>query len=101
MIRSMDDQRVGAVLRALRQRRGWRQVDLARRAHVSASCVGRLERGRLGATSLATIRRVADALDARLDSVVRWHGADLGRLLDVRHAAIHEAMARLLGSQDA
>jgi hypothetical protein len=49
---------------------------------------------------LGTIRRVAAALDARFDTVVRWQGGDLGRLLNGRHAAMHEAMARLFASLD-
>jgi hypothetical protein len=36
---------------------------------------------------------VVGALDGRLDTVVRWHGGDLGRMLNSRHAAMHEAMA--------
>lgn len=55
--------------------------------------VGRIERGDAGSVSLGTLRRVVDALDGRLDTVVRWHGGDLGRLLNARHAAMHEAMA--------
>ena len=43
---------------------------------------------------------MAGALDARIDSIVRWRGADLGRLLDARHAGMHESMAGLLGSLD-
>ena len=34
------------------------------------------------------------ALDVRLDVTLRWHGGDLGRLLNARHAAMHEAVAR-------
>ncbi len=96
----MDDQRIGAVIRALRQRRRWRQVDLASRAGVSDSLVGRIERGQLGSIPISKVRRVAGALDARIDAIVRWQGADLGRLLDARHAGMHESMAGLLGSLD-
>lgn len=96
----MDDQRVGAVVRALRHRRRWRQVDLAQRAGVSPSLIGRVERGRLGTIPLGKLRRVAGALDARFDTILRWQGADLDRLLDSRHAAMHDAMAGLLGSLD-
>jgi hypothetical protein len=42
---------------------------------------------------------VAGALDADLDLVVRWRGGDLGRLLNGRHAAMHEAMARRFAEQ--
>ncbi len=96
----MDDRRVGQVIRLLRQRKQWRQADVAQRAKVSPTLIARIERGALGSIPLAKIRRVADTLGAQLDTLVRWHGADLGRLLDARHAAMHEVMAGLLGSLD-
>jgi len=36
---------------------------------------------------------IAVALDASLDLSIRWHGGDLGRLVNARHAALHEALA--------
>jgi hypothetical protein len=62
---------------------------------VSRTIVGRIEHGRLDSIPLGTIRRVAVALDARLDAALRWQGGDLGRLINARHAAMHEAMAAL------
>ncbi len=62
--------------------------------------VARIERGAWDSIPLGKIRRVAESLGARLDNIVRWQGADLGRLLDARHAAMHEAMARFLGGLD-
>ena len=62
--------------------------------------VARIERGAFASIPLGKVRHVAEALGARLDTIVRWQGADLGRLLDARHAAMHEAMARLLGGLD-
>jgi transcriptional regulator with XRE-family HTH domain len=91
----MDDQKVGTALRAIRVRKRWRQGDLARRADVSRTMIVRIEQGRLASVPLGTIRSVAAALDARFDTVVRWHGGDLGRLINARHAAMHEAMARM------
>ena len=96
----MDDQRIGHIFRALRQRKGWRQQDVADRAGMSDTLVGRIERGAFAAIPLGKIRRVAEALGARFDTILRWQGADLGRLLDSRHAAMHESMARLLGGLD-
>jgi transcriptional regulator with XRE-family HTH domain len=91
----VDDQRVGSALRAIRLRKRWRQKDLAARAKVSPTMIVRIEHGRLAGVPLGTIRRVAEALDARLDTIVRWQGGDLGRLINARHAAMHEAMARM------
>ncbi|MBA2756700.1 MAG: helix-turn-helix transcriptional regulator [Chloroflexi bacterium] len=93
----MDDQGIGWSLRLIRTRKGWRQEDLAMRAGVSRWVVLRIEQGRLGGVPLGKIRAVAGALDARLDSVVRWQGGDLGRLVSARHARMHELMARFFG----
>ena len=62
--------------------------------------VARIERGAFASIPLGKVRHVAEALGARFDTLVRWQGADLGRLLDARHAAMHETMARLLGGLD-
>jgi transcriptional regulator with XRE-family HTH domain len=96
----MDDQRIGSVFRALRQRKGWRQRDLSDRAAVSATMIARIEHGAFASIPLGKIRRVAVTLGARFDTLVRWQGADLGRLLDARHAVMHEAMAGLLAGLD-
>lgn len=90
----MDDQRVGNALRSIRVRRRWRQADLAARVGLSRATIIRIERGRLESVPLGTIRQVAAALDARFDTVVRWQGGDLGRLISARHAAMHEVVAR-------
>jgi HTH-type transcriptional regulator / antitoxin HipB len=93
---AVDDQRVGSTIRAVRIRRGWRQIDVARAAGVSASLVSRLERGRLGNVPLDTIRRVMAAIDVRLDLLPRWRGGELDRLLNAKHSALHEDVARWL-----
>lgn len=96
----MDDQRIGAALRAIRTRKGWRQVDLARRARVSPPVIGRIERGGAATVPLGKLRRVASTLGARLEVFVRWDGADLPRLLDARHAAMQEAVAGLFAATE-
>jgi transcriptional regulator with XRE-family HTH domain len=96
----MDDQRIGSVLRAIRVRKGWRQSDLAARARVSATLVARVEGGDIASIPMGKVRRVTETLGARFDALIRWQGADLGRLLDARHAGMHEAMAGLLSSLD-
>ncbi len=92
----MDDQRFGTVVRLVRQRRGWRQVDLAARSRVSQAAISRLERGHIGPQSIDSIRAVAAALDIRVDLVPRWRAGDLDRLLNARHSALHESVARRL-----
>ena len=44
----MDDQRLGTAIRTVRERRHWRQVDLAARCGISQPAISRLERGHPG-----------------------------------------------------
>lgn len=90
----MDDLRFGSAIRAVRIKRGWTQQDLARRSRVSRSTISRLERGHPGTFALDTIRRVAGALDVRVDLVPRWRAGDLDRLLNARHSQLHEVVVR-------
>ena len=90
----MDDLRFGSAIRLVRQRRGLRQVDVARLAGVSQSVVSRLERGHLGRQSIDTIRAVAAVLEIRVDLAARWRAGDLDRLMNRRHSALHEQVAR-------
>lgn len=84
--RSVDDQRVGRVLRALRRRRGWRQVELAKAAGCSQRSVSRAELGH--PPSVSVLRRLLAALDAQLVVDVRWRAGALDRLLDEDHSAL-------------
>jgi transcriptional regulator with XRE-family HTH domain len=84
----MDDQRLGAAIRAVRIRRGLRQQDLADASGVS--------RGHFETLSLAAIRRVVAAVDVRVDLVGRWRGGDLDRLLNRRHSVLAESFANAL-----
>src|SRR4051794_40792991 len=92
----MNDVRVGRVVRSLRLRHGWRQLDLASRAGVSQQEVSFLERGHVAGASLRTVRSVLAALDASAEIEVRWRGGALDRLLDERHAQlVGETVRRL------
>lgn len=93
----MDDRRLGTALRMIRLSRGLTQDEVGIAAGTSRFVVGRVEAGRPGRLGLHRLRAVAGALGVQLDLVVRWNGGDLGRLLNARHAAFHEAMARRLG----
>ena len=90
----MDDLRLGAVIRHVRQARGWRQADLAARANASTSAISRIERGILGPQSVDAVRAIAAALEIRVDLVPRWRGGDLDRLLNAGHSKLHESVAR-------
>ncbi len=94
----MDAVGLGAAIRALRIRRGWRQVDLARRAHTSQAQISRVERGQLTRLTVGLLESIALALDADLRWSLRWRGGDLGRLLDERHAALQNQVAARLAA---
>jgi transcriptional regulator with XRE-family HTH domain len=91
----MDDSQFGTVFRAVRQRLGWRQIDVAIRSGVSQSVVSRIERGHVGPQSIDSVRAVAHALEIRVSLVAQWRGGDLDRLINRRHSALHESVARM------
>lgn len=92
----MDDLRLGAAIRAVRQRRHLRQQDVAGAAGVSHATISLVERGHCGSLSLTTIRRIAAVLDVRLDLLGRWRGGELDRLLNRRHSLLAESFAALV-----
>jgi transcriptional regulator with XRE-family HTH domain len=87
---------LGKSFRALRIRRGLRQTDLARLAHVSRGMISKIERGEIAAVPLRVLRAVAGALGASVDLKLRWHGEGLDRLLDEAHARLVDATVVLL-----
>jgi transcriptional regulator with XRE-family HTH domain len=89
----MDSVAFGRSVRALRHRRGWRQMDLAETAGVSQSVIARLERGGGQTIPPSKLDRVAQALGARLHVRLDWNGEALDRLLDGEHAALVERAA--------
>jgi len=94
----MDDLAVGRLLRLVRVRRGWRQADVAQAAGVSRQTVSRLELGQLDEVALGMLRRVFAAVDVRVTIAPRGVGADLPRLADAHHSAMHEDAARLFAT---
>jgi DNA-binding Xre family transcriptional regulator len=98
MIGCMDAIRLGTICRALRIKKRWRQIDLAHKAAVSEACVSRLERAKASQIHIGELVRVVDALGGQMDITVRWQGGDLDRLLNARHSALHESVARWFSS---
>lgn len=93
----MDDVRIGATLRAIRVRQRLTQDELGIAAGVSRAMVGRVEHGMFGSIGMDSVRRIAAALGASIDVSVRWQAGDLGRLVNARHAAVHDVVARRFG----
>ena len=92
----MDVVRFGRGIRALRRRRGWRQLDLGGRSGVSRNAVSRIELGQGDRVTIRTLDAIAAALGARIDVRLSWNGEALDRLLDAAHADLVERIARLL-----
>ena len=90
--------RLGSAFRAVRLRRRWRQVDVAARAGVARSMVSDIERGHIDSMPLRTLRAVGSALDIRIDTIARWRGGELPRLLGARHSAMGESVAAFFGT---
>lgn len=80
--------RVGRQVRALRQRRGWRQEDLAAQLGCSRELVSRIERDLIDNVPAGKVQACVEALGGYLRMDVHWQGERLPRLLDARHAAL-------------
>ena len=92
----MDPVRLGSAFRAARLHLGLPQRDLAERAGLHRTTIGRIEHGRLEGVTLGTLERVGRVLEIRLDLNARWRGGELARLIDAGHARLHELVARRL-----
>lgn len=87
-------QRFGATFRAVRTKRGWRQIDVAARADVHRSVISAIERGHLERVSIGTILVIARVMEIHVTLSARWHAGDLDRLIAGRHGRLHESVAR-------
>lgn len=92
----MDDQRIGAALRAIRIRKRLRQSDVSAAAGIPRHVAILIEAGRLSEVRFGDIRLYAAALGARFNGSVLWQGADLDRMMNRGHARLHEAMSQWL-----
>jgi transcriptional regulator with XRE-family HTH domain len=93
---AMDTVRFGRQVRALRRRRGWRQIDLAVAARLSLATVSRIELGHAEEVTIAAIDTLAKALSSRIELAMSWNGEGLDRLLDADHATLVDRVAREL-----
>lgn len=94
----MDLVRFGVVIRALRRRRGWRQLDLAAASGVSQPTVSMVERGHADRLLLGHVVAVVAALEARMVIDIRWRGGELDRLIDQDHARLAAAVGTIVAA---
>jgi transcriptional regulator with XRE-family HTH domain len=94
----MDPRRLGRALRAIRLAAGEAQAVVSARAGVSQSAYSRAERGLVSGLTVATLGRVASALDAELVVELRYRGGGIDRLIDRVHAALVEHVVKHLRS---
>jgi transcriptional regulator with XRE-family HTH domain len=87
--------RLGNRFRAVRRKLGLRQVDVATRARVSVATVSRIERGQIASMTFQRALRVAEALEIGLDLHATWRGGELERLVNARHALMHDLALEL------
>ena len=92
----MNSSRIGRGLRAIRIRTNLTQQVVATRAGVARALVSRIERGDLACVRVEQLLALAAALRADIDIVLRWNGADLDRLLNAGHSAMHELVVGIL-----
>jgi hypothetical protein len=92
----MDWSRVGRQLRGVRLHGNLRQQDVADRARVSRWVVARVECGDVDDLSIGAIQAVVRALEADVETRVRWRGAEIDRVTGIGHSAMHEIVARTL-----
>ncbi len=89
----VDDQRLGALFRAVRLRRRLRQEDVAAGAGLDRMWVSSIERGHLGSVSVARLRAVGAVLEISLEIVPSWRGGEVARVVNERHSRMHELTA--------
>lgn len=94
----MDDAKLGRLVRALRHRRGWRQLDLGEKAGVGRSVILDLERGGLEEVGVATVRKIVAVSGLTFEGAVWGLGADADRVLDERHPNLMGTCARWLAT---
>ena len=66
----MDAVRLGAVCRALRIKKGWRQIDLALRAGCARSVISDIENGRIGKLQVDTLIGVIGGIERSGERII-------------------------------
>lgn len=74
IIKPMDDLAVGRLIMLVRQRKHWRQDDLASAAGVSRALVALAEAGGVERLTVRSLRKIAAPLEIRLPLAPLWNG---------------------------
>ena len=64
---------LGERIRIIRERRGWSQNELARRARVTQALISELESGKRKDVTGRTLRRLAESLGVTTDYLIGMH----------------------------
>jgi len=67
----MPSQRLGRMLKAIREEKGWTQMRLAARAKVTQTYIAKLESGDKKNPSIAVLQRLAKALGVPVTELLR------------------------------
>lgn len=92
----MDDLAVGRLIMLTRQRKQWRQDDLAAAAGVSRALVALAEAGRVDRLTVRSLRRIAAPLEVRMPFAPQWNGGEADRLRDRDHARLVDDVVTVL-----
>ncbi len=92
----VDDIAVGRLIMLARQRKNWRQVDLAMAAGVSQSMVALAEIGALDRLTIRMLRGIGAPLEVRLPFTPLWKGGEADQLRDRDHARLVEIVVATL-----
>jgi transcriptional regulator with XRE-family HTH domain len=95
----VDDQQLGALIRAVRIRRGLRQEDVARVARVSRTSVSTVELGLWQKMPVEAVRAIASAVGVRVEIEGRYRGSEAARLLSHRHSLLADSFSRFAARQ--
>lgn len=96
----MEDIAIGRLIMLARQRRQWRQEDLAAAAGVSRALVALAEAGGIERLTVRSLRQIGAPLEIRLPFAPQWNGGEVDRLRDRDHARLVDQVTAVLGRRD-
>jgi transcriptional regulator with XRE-family HTH domain len=80
--RSMGVEAVGHRIKHLRRQKGWTQTVLSEAAGLPQATISRIEAGKVKQPSIRTLRRIADTLGVKLESIIESRQLSLDERLN-------------------